>query len=193
MPRVWHSADLAPTLPKKTEPRSVIQQKISAYFHGTSILSAEKITQHRRNHKTVRPGSRQRPHIQLDTSHLATSAPVLRSPTSTRSLIDSSSFPTNSVRPALSATFQQAHLPLQSSRAGVTTEESQLGALSSLAQHQDRSRAIWRRNKDRTCASLMKDRAIRHRIMSCLISGGVLAIIVIICTTSSNHPINYLC
>ena len=169
------------------------RNRMSAFFHGTSVITARAVGPFSRGRKPLRNAARQPIHIRLETQLLNTSAPVLRSPTSTRSLIDPSSSPANSVRPATSGTFERfseilspepVHNPQTNSN---TTAESVVPSAEGPVEHEQTNHRRVRQLKQRTkenCLSLIRDRAIRSKLINCAVSGFALALMLTICTLS---------
>ena len=182
MERIWSSPEPATSPPTATAQRSPVRQSLSAFFHGRSVISDKTVGQQPKKRKAILHGSCQRPHMHLDMSHLNFSAPPLRSPTSIRSMIDPSSSPASSARPIPSATFEQAYLPLRHSGESMGITERLQRSFDGHARHRKWSGMPWRKTKERTCVAKLKERALRNKIISCLASGGILIIIVVVCT-----------
>ena len=113
-----------------------------------------------------------------------------RSPSSTRSLIDPASSPANRARPLSSATFdaliETFHVPVQAHTRG----SSRISNLSNrrVTWVRPRPGPRWRprHSKGRVCFPFMRKRGMRTRVFHCVVSGFILALTLIICTTSSN-------
>ena len=167
----------------ETEQRS--SNRLSAFFHGTSVVTdrANLPTQHGR--KASRHGSLNflPP---LDMSHLNNNAPVLRSPMSTRSLIDPHSTPASSARPLSTARFD------------LFTPNSASPAQAHLSPHFDRMIEPFIRRKTLRprpgprwrprhssgpiCFPFMRQTDMRTKVFHCLVSGLILAVTLIVCT-----------
>ncbi|MCJ1405476.1 hypothetical protein MMC11_008704 [Xylographa trunciseda] len=125
----------------------------------------------------------------LNISHGDSSAPALRSPTSTRSLIDPSSSPAITARPLSTITF--GHLvgapdvPAQV----YTRDEQPDGLLDHPGQRnisaRFRSRPRWRPRHSRGRAFLpfMEKKGMRKRVFSCVVTGSILVITLIVFLT----------
>ena len=88
--------------------RSAAQRRFSEFFSGSSDVSSRRGT---RNYRTPKPAENDRPQLPpltgLNISHFNNSGPILRSPTSIRSIIDPSASPMSRTRP-LSTTTSDA-------------------------------------------------------------------------------------
>ena len=170
--------------PNETEQRS--SNRFSAFFHGTSVVTDRTNPPAQQSRKSSRHGSLTfLP--RLDMSHLSSNAPILRSPTSTRSLIDPNSTPASSARPLSTARFElftpnsaspaQAHLisPRFDRMIEPFTRRKTI---------RPRPGPRWqpRHSSGRICFPFMRQRDMRTKVFHCLVSGFILAVTLIVCT-----------
>ena len=173
-----------PSRSNETEHRS--SNRFSAFFHGTSVVTDRTNPPAQQGRKSSRHGSLNfLP--RLDMSHLNSNAPVLRSPTSTQSLIDPTSTPANSARPLSTARFDP-----------FTPNSASPAQAHLLSPHFDRMTEPFTRRKilrprpgprwrpqhssGRICFRFMRQRSIRTKVFHCLVSGFILAVTLIVCT-----------
>ena len=123
----------------------------------------------------------------LNVTHGHSSAPALRSPTSTRSLIDPSSSPSITARPLSTITFDNL-LGAPNVPARAYTRDNHLDDITELPAQRIisarfRSRPRWRprHSSGRAFVPFMKKRGMRRRVFSCIVTGSILAITLIVC------------
>lgn len=198
-PLPTRSAALEP--PRSVMPRSNAQQawarqRYSSFFHGESVVasipSTSFRTSPRKSNKTSRCSFRAR---------IEESNQTLRSPTSTRSLIDPVSPPLTTYSPITSDEFAQFHRrdhpnppPLAHTRPRRTSGDLRR-AERHLERAIDRSRRRQGRRRmntvnkagktrKRKCFPAVRNPKIRRKIFGSLISAMILSILLIICTPS---------
>lgn len=163
--------------------RSWARHRLSSFFHGESIVSSVRKTSHTRKNSS-RSASSSQPQSE---QHVL----GLRSPTSTRSLIDPGASPISSTRSISPDTFEHlrrtsqhpvgAHCGLEREHTGNTRAERHLSrALSN--PRRPRPLICARKKKRRwACFPTIDNPDIRTRAVGCVISGGTLVILLSIC------------
>lgn len=166
-------------------PRSWARRRYSSFFHGDSVVTGVRKTNSAHTRKAGITLHRPSP------TRNEQQATGLRSPTSTRSLIDPSSSPVSTTRSISPNTFERfrrdsnrpvmAHL-----RPGWTSGELDRA-------ERNTARAIVRPRRRITCPGLAQEKGkrrclpnirnpkIRSKLIGCLISGGCLAMMLTIC------------
>lgn len=168
-----------------TGARSWVRRRYSSFFHGDSVVTGVQKTN---SAQTRKPGiflqrSSRMPNEQQ--------APGLRSPTSTRSLIDPSSSPMSTTRSISPATFERfrrdsnrpvmAHLRPERTSGGLDRAERHLPR-AIVRSHRRRtwSGQVHEKGK-RRCLPNIHNPKIRSKLIGFLISGGGLAAMLTIC------------
>ena len=159
------------------------RHRLSSFFHGESVVcNVRKAPQTRKNSSSSESSSQPGNDQQIL---------GLRSPTSTRSLIDPSASPISSTRSIFPATFESyrrtsqrtagAHRGLQREYTDtVRAERHLLRALSN--PRCPRPLLYARKEKSRwTCFPKVENPGIKNRVVGCVISGGSLVILLSIC------------
>ena len=192
-----HPEPSSPTHPTQLR-FNTLRDRAQSFFHGTSELERVPTSSSNASRKSLAPrlGLQVFSSTQLDIPALNTDVPAAsRSPTSTRSLIDPASSPVGPARPITPQTFERLQTtpasPAPAYRCsperGATAEEDDLVRLMTVERHSRRRRhhrrtsrrgEATRRNR---CFPAVKDRAVRKKIISCLISGFLLAVILTLC------------
>lgn len=163
--------------------RSWARHRLSSFFHGESVVCNIRKAPHTRKNSSSSESSSQPGNDQQILG--------LRSPTSTRSLIDPSASPISSTRSIFPATFESygrtsqhtagAHRGLQREYTGTARAERHLSrALSN--PRCPRPLLYARKEKRRwTCFPKVENPGIRNRVVGCVISGGSLVILLSVC------------
>ena len=185
---------LAPCLP--TSHRSAIRSRLSTFFHGQSIVGHGPIASSSHTRKIARLRLEQSSRNRDYTAYLNAGTPGLRSPTSTRSLIDPASSSTYTTSPVPSETF--GHFPPYDHGARLAyppsiypvagTERRDLTVSDVYAQ---RPETRWRqRPRKRLLRYLPQkiERTVRKKIISSIVFGGILAAILSTCTLPVSIP-----
>lgn len=167
--------------------RSWAYNQLYSLFHGESVVkSVRKGTRNRKISNSS--GSSSEYFYQPQNEHLA---PGLRSPTSTRSLIDPSASPISSSRSTFPATFGRvrgtsqrsitARYGLHRESTGTVRAERHLSRVLSRPQH-PRPLILTRPARKRSvCIPRIDDPILRKRAFGTIISGGILAILLSLC------------
>ena len=163
-----------------------VRGRLSSFFYGTSVLTNGPIHPLR---ECKIPHSRL-PDIntsRLDIYHINTPAPVIRSRSSTRSMIDPSSSPADSARPLPQETFD---IYLQGSDAPERAQAPSPGSLAHMELEQQHLTG-WRRQhglsgvhgrkKLSKCFPNAANKALKSKVLSCLASGIILAVVLTTC------------
>lgn len=165
--------------------RSWAYNQLYSLFHGESVIrSVRKGTRNRKISSSSSSGCFYQP----QNEHYA---PGLRSPTSTRSLIDPSASPIGSSRSIFPATFGRvrgtsqrsitARYGLHSETTGIARAERHLSRVLSCPQH-PRPLILTRHARKRSvCIPKIDDPILRKRAFGTVISGGILAILLSLC------------
>ena len=169
--------------------RSNGRKRFSDFFHGSSTLESE---QARGRRKPSRKGSRlalQRHPLNgdLQVCYQKPRVSVLRSPSSTRSVIDPTSSPGNGTRPLSGITSEYTQRTYPSFRSGRIAGYSGLrGPSTHSGQHRAPSSTnvpLWRScgKSSRACTPRSRSKAIRKRAVICGVSGSILTLILTVC------------
>ena len=177
----WSSSGPPTQRTVETQPLS---SPILSIFQGTYAWTKRTSCPLQHNRK----GSRTSPRISLPLLDISNnSAPVLRSPTSTRSLIDPSSSPAITPRPLSTITFDHLpgapNLPVQAHHRvnrpnGITYHSARLDTS---ARFRRRPRWRPRHSSGRDFLPFMKKQGMKRRIFSCVVTGSILAVTLIVC------------
>lgn len=165
--------------------RSWVRRRYSSFFHGDSVVTRVQKTN---SAQTRKPGIFPQRSSRIQNEQ---QAPGLRSPTSTRSLIDPSSSPmstTRSVSPAIFERFRRdsirpamAHLRPERTSGGLDRAERHLPrAIVRSHRRQHWSGQVHEKGK-RRCLPNIRNPKIRSKLIGFLISGGGLAAMLTIC------------
>ena len=182
MPHPFHLNGEATSRGTSTS-RSWARHRLSSFFHGDSIITNVRKGSHTRKAGSTSERSSQRQSGQ--------NVSGLRSPTSTRSLIDPSASPISGTRSISPATFERVrrnsqrpvathHRP-QEEATGVARAERHLSRALSHPGHV-RPLIYARKEKRRwTCFPKVYNPEVRRRAIGCVLSGGILVILLSIC------------
>lgn len=168
-----------------TSSRSWARRRYSSFFHGDSVVTGVQKTSSTSTRKagtTMQRSSRMRNEQQ---------ALGLRSPTSTRSLIDPSSSPMSTTRSISPETFERfrrgsdhpvmAHLRPQRSYGELDRAGRNLAQAIGRPRRQPASSVPALEKGKRRCIPNTRNPKIRSKLIGCLISGGSLAVMLTIC------------
>ncbi|MCJ1468149.1 hypothetical protein MMC07_006777 [Pseudocyphellaria aurata] len=166
------------------DPRSWARRRFSSFFHGDSVVTSVQRTNSANTRKAgaiLQRSSRMRSEQQ---------APGLRSPTSTRSLIDPSSSPMSTTRSISPDTFERfrsdSNRPVMAHLRPETTfgERDRAQRPVNRVITRSRQRAAWpgsaKGKGKRRCLPNVRNPRIRSKLLGCLISGGSLAVMLTI-------------
>ena len=175
--------------------RSAVRNRLSALFHGSSVIGDKTHSPRQQSSNMARHKARTRELPRFETrSSFHLNAPAPRSPSSTRSLIDPASSPANSARPFSNATYDQfsgnPFSPAPAHIAGSPRTDIESGM--SIPQNRNGRRRRgprWRpkHSSGKVYLPIMKNKGMRERVFKCIVSGGVLAITLIVCKSPLHH------
>ena len=164
-----------------------VRGRLSSFFYGTSVLTNRPIhplCECKTPHSRLPDMNTSR----LDIYHINTPAPVIRSRSSTRSMIDPSSSPVDSARPLPRETFdidlqgfdapERAHAPSPALLAHMDLEQQNLTGWR--RRHHGLSE-VHRRKKRSKCFPNAANKAVKSKVVSCLASGIILAVVLTTC------------
>ena len=166
-------------------PRFWARRRYSSFFHGESVVTS---TRTRSSAHTQKLSIRSQ-----HSSHAQDRQPTsgLRSPTSTRSLIDPCSPPSSTVRSISPDTFERfrrdfhrpalAHVRPQRTPSGANRAERHLARAIFRSQCRQASFETVQVKGGRKCLPTIRSPKIRRKVLGCLVSGGILAVILTIC------------
>ena len=171
--------------------RSAIRNRLSAFFNGRSeprtILPTIRPTS---GHKLR---SHRREQLQLDLSQLNLSVPSLRSPNSTRSIIDPRSSSTHNRHSAAPMPLEASSPRPSQAYSSVTlrpaTNELANDPFASIAVTEDSPAPKRRNRRQRRRFPYIRNKALRRKAITCVVSGSLLALILIICTDCHSPPV----
>ena len=174
--------------------RQSLSSPMFAIFQGPCAWTNRPSYSLRHNRKDSRNEPRT-PIPHLNITHGNGSAPASRSPTSTRSLIDPSSSPAITARPLSTITF--GHLlgapviPAQAYTRDNRPDEIEDLPGQRIVLARSRSQARWRPRHSRGRAFLpfMEKRGTRRWVFSCIVTGSILAITLIVCKSKVVQPL----
>lgn len=199
---------------EQTEPRTRAH-RLSRWFHGTSTMAPRSTDTER---GTVPPSpksvSTSAPSLpQLEMSHINLQSPALRSPTSTRSLIDPSSSPSTSARPLSTRSYEASVMSVTTPAQAQVLDYGGNSPIDMEAppehtmSYENRTRSVrqppqqtrnernkprWvpRHSRGKVWFPAMEDRIVRTKVFHTLVSGLILAVFLIVCTYSfpPHHP-----
>lgn len=175
---------------RRDKPAYVVHGRLSSFFHGTSILGSRPTLP---SHGCRTPHSHL-PYLntsRLNHCHTSTPARMIRSTSSTRSLVDPTSSLVDAASPLSRALFdkssggsgvpKRAFVPL--SRC-VPRQNPNEQRLTELRRQHGLNRSYGRKVDSNYCPAVL-DRAIRRKIFSCIASSIILALVFTTCSVSS--------
>ena len=190
-----------------SDPRLRVHRPFSSFFSGTSTVSSRSDSTRQSVPKPSDDGPPRLPRLNL--SPMSTAAPTLRSPSSTRSIIDPASSPITSARRISAISFRENPLLLdfiappqarvldyggnmpvnledrvQRNTSGASRTSR---ARDHLRQRGRRPRWIPKRSRGKVWFPAMENTAVRTKVFHCIVSGSLLAMILITCKFSSHH------
>ena len=167
----------------RLDPEAQTHSRFSAWFHGHSVIGDERSRASRAS-KFQRSRGRSTTH---DRSANPASVSGVRSPSSTRSIIDPTSSPIVGSDPQDSGFLDRIHRE-EAMRIGGTRydDENVVGATGNSG---TRSRLILSRSRRKTAANAprrrcfpsFKNNKVKRKAIGCIVSGGLLAIILTTC------------
>ena len=175
-----------------SEDRIAAQRRSSPFFNPITAYSERSFRV--RQDRVPKPVSTNSPQLpRLDMSHLNTSGTVLRSPTSTRSIIDPSGSPARTDR-ALS-TFMidgsergpvypaEAHVLDYGGNSPIDQLPERNASTHPSRRRRRRREPRWipRHSRGKIFFPAMKNQAVRNKVFHCIVSGSILAITLIVC------------
>ena len=171
----------------------------SGFFNGVSVVGSQRNGVHRSGSKP--PSNRtSRRFSPLRLSHLNLSLPALRSPSSTRSVIDPSTTPSTSGRGMSTVSFISVNPLTSPVRARVLDYGGNMPISMDPALQREMSRSsrpspsdrqrrrrqgprwVPRHSKGKVWFSAMESSAVRTKVFHSIVSGAILAIVLIVCT-----------
>ena len=172
----------------RLDPQVQVHSRLSAWFHGHSVIGDDRSRASRAS-KFQRSRGR---HTSHDRSTNPTSVSGLRSPSSTRSIIDPTSSPVVGSDSGDSGFHDRMHreeaVQIGGTRyddeniAGVTSDN---GTRTPLVSNRTR-RKVAANTPRRRCFPSLKNNKLKRKAIGCLVSGGLLAIILTTCR--SRYP-----
>ena len=162
--------------------QSESRRRFSGFFYGSSTLESEQAKSRRvQSRKGHRLALQRHPlNGNLRVCYQKARLSLLRSPSSTRSMIDPSSSPGNGTQPLSGTAFgypRQTHSSIISGR--LTRSSNHRGERIHSRQHgspNSTSTPLWR-----SCTPRSRSKAIRKRAMLCLVSGSILTLTLAVC------------
>lgn len=168
-----------------TNPRSWARRRYSSFFHGDSVVAGSRTAS---VHTRKASRSAQRSSRVQSEQH----GSGLRSPTSTRSLIDPTSSPNSTARSISPDTFERFRRDSNRPALAYVRPSRTSGELDRAERHlaraivRTRRRQAWpcsvKEKVKRRCLPNIRNPKIRRKIIGCLVSGGILAVMLTICT-----------
>ena len=155
------------------EPIGRTKSRVSAWFHGRSVVGKEKSQPLQRATKSWRSTGL---YVSPEMGTNLPTASGLRSPSSTRSIIDPSSSPNRGCSPAFRSMRQEQRRLLEATR----YDEDEIVALAGDPRTRtrlalSRTRSNPHNNKpSRGCLPRVKNHKVRSKAVGCLTSGGLL-------------------
>ena len=179
-----------PEVPTPSSPsgqRSAMRNRLSAFFHGSSVVADESPSERQQSCRMFRNKQSHFTHSSnLEMSSLNRNTPAPRSPSSTRSLIDPTSSPANSARPFSNATYEQfSGNPFSPAPAHLAGSPRTMPYSEPMVRHhtsrRHRRNPRWR-TKNSSGRVYFRNKSMHQTVFKCIISGGLLAATLIVCT-----------
>ena len=194
-----------------SDPRARAHRPFSSFFSGTSTIGTSTISSRSNNTRRLSPKPSEDNHprlprvTQLSLSPMSVGPPTMRSPSSTRSIIDPSSSPLTSTQRMSTITFREDPLVLDftvPSPARVLDYGGNLSIIAEppvvrqtsgasrtsrardhLRQRSQRSRPRWipKHSRGKIWFPAMENAAVRTKLFHAIVSGILLVIILITC------------
>lgn len=166
--------------------------RFSAWFHGHSIIGADRSRPFHRAPKTCQ--NRRRSEFRNGSGDL-TSISGLRSPSSTRSIIDPTSSPNLGSDPATTDVLNRIHTQAAVTIEGLRSVEERIMGVTGDTRTRTRL-ALSRPRKNpgakkqrRRCYPEFRNRNVKRKAIGCLASGIMLAVILTICESTSHSTV----
>ena len=176
-----------PTPLSHSSQRSAMRNRLSAFFHGSSVVADESPSERQQSCRMFRNKQSHFTHSSnLEMSSLNRNTPAPRSPSSTRSLIDPTSSPANSARPFSNATYEQfSGNPFSPASAHLAGSPRTMPYSEPMVRHhtsrRHRRNPRWR-TKNSSGRVYFRNKSMHQTVFKCIISGGLLAATLIVCT-----------